>query len=67
MHRTQGQPVTRKAEERFFPTHDGVELFYRHWPAAENAGKKAIVIFHRGHEHSGRLQHVVDELQLSDY
>lgn len=60
----------RSAEELVFITHDGVELFYRHWPArnvAESATeKRAVVIFHRGHEHSGRLQHVVDELQLDD-
>lgn len=56
----------RAAEERFFTTHDGVELFYRHWPATDGAEKKALVIFHRGHEHSGRLQHIVDELQLDD-
>jgi alpha-beta hydrolase superfamily lysophospholipase len=59
--------LTRTAEERFFTTHDAVELFYRHWPATSRTDKKAIVIFHRGHEHSGRLQHIVDELQLEDY
>ena len=58
----------RLAEERTFTTHDGVALFYRHWPAQELSGaKNAIVIFHRGHEHSGRLQHVVDELALKDH
>ncbi len=57
----------RNAEERFFTTHDGVELFYRYWPAQPDTAQKAIVIFHRGHEHSGRLQHIVDELQLGDY
>lgn len=56
--------MTRRAEERFFTTHDGVELFYRHWPAVDAKADKAIVIFHRGHEHSGRLQHIVDELTL---
>lgn len=56
----------RAAEERSFVTHDSVELFYRHWPTPSGADKKAVVIFHRGHEHSGRLQHVVDELQLDD-
>lgn len=56
----------RNAEELFFSTHDGVELFYRHWPAQDGTAKKAIVMFHRGHEHSGRLQHVVDELKLDD-
>jgi alpha-beta hydrolase superfamily lysophospholipase len=57
----------RTAEEKTFITHDGVELFYRHWPAAAGTTNKAIAIFHRGHEHSGRLQHVVDELKLDDY
>ena len=56
----------RPAEERTFKTHDGEELFYRRWPAA-SAADRAIVIFHRGHEHSGRLQHIVDELGLDDF
>lgn len=59
--------MTRTAEERFFTTHDGVELFYRYWPGLPGADKKAIVMFHRGHEHSGRSQHIADELQLADY
>lgn len=57
----------RTAHERTFLTHDGTELFYRHWPAAAGEPKRAIVLFHRGHEHSGRLQHIVDELDLPDY
>lgn len=56
----------RKAEERRFTTHDGTELFYRHWPATSATPERAIVLFHRGHEHSGRLQHVVDELAMPD-
>jgi alpha-beta hydrolase superfamily lysophospholipase len=51
--------------ERTFRTFDGVELFYRHWPAANAKG--AIVLFHRGHEHSGRMAHLVDELALHDF
>ena len=60
----------RLAQERHFRTEDGTELFYRYWPPASgDAAKpeKAIVLFHRGHEHSGRLQHVVDELDLPDF
>lgn len=57
----------RSAEEKTFVTHDGVELFYRHWPALNGPATKAVAMFHRGHEHSGRLQHVVDELGLGDY
>lgn len=47
-------------------THDGTELFYRYWPAQNGNTDKAIALFHRGHEHSGRLQHIVDELGLDD-
>jgi len=59
----------RTAEERWFTTHDGTQLFYRHWPATQaQAGRpRAIVLLHRGHEHSGRLQHVVDEIGLPGY
>lgn len=48
--------------EHFFTTSDNTALFYRHWPALQPGAKKVIVLFHRGHEHSGRLQHLVDEL-----
>ncbi|VVN97817.1 bifunctional alpha/beta hydrolase/class I SAM-dependent methyltransferase [Pseudomonas fluorescens] len=57
----------REARDQTFSTHDGVPLFYRHWPAsALPAGepRKAVVLFHRGHEHSGRIAHLVDELDL---
>lgn len=52
-----------------FTTHDGVGLFYRHWPSAEQPadGRRALVIFHRGHEHSGRVAHLVDELGLQGF
>jgi alpha-beta hydrolase superfamily lysophospholipase len=54
----------RTPEERFFTTSDGTRLFYRYWPALSGPIEHAVVLFHRGHEHSGRLQHVVDELDL---
>lgn len=53
----------RKFTEHHFTTSDNVELYYKYWPAQEK-NDKAIVLFHRGHEHSGRLQHIVDELNL---
>ncbi|MCE2570883.1 bifunctional alpha/beta hydrolase/class I SAM-dependent methyltransferase [Motilimonas eburnea] len=51
-----------------FTCHDGTELKYRYWPAkyASVKQKKSIVMFHRGHEHSGRMEHLVDELGLDD-
>jgi alpha-beta hydrolase superfamily lysophospholipase len=55
----------RSASTHTFRTHDGTALFYRYWPAdGSAAGQHAVVLLHRGHEHSGRLQHVVDELAL---
>lgn len=58
---------TRIPDERHFVTSDNTELFFRHWPAtAPGATTKVIVMFHRGHEHSGRLQHIVDELAMPD-
>src|SRR5258707_10590068 len=57
----------RTPEERFFETTDGTRLFYRYWPAANAGSRQAILLLHRGHEHSGRFQHVVDELDLPDF
>ncbi|MBI2688478.1 MAG: alpha/beta fold hydrolase [Acidobacteria bacterium] len=54
----------RSVEERKFALRDGTGLFYRYWPGDE---KKAIVLLHRGHEHSGRLAHVADELNLPEF
>ncbi|MGE8065624.1 bifunctional alpha/beta hydrolase/class I SAM-dependent methyltransferase [Pseudomonas sp. NPDC089569] len=56
----------RDALQQTFTTHDGVDLFYQHWPAtvAPDEPRKAILMFHRGHEHSGRIAHLVEELEL---
>ena len=54
----------RSVEERKFTLRDGTGLFYRYWPGTE---KKAVLLLHRGHEHSGRLAHVADELDLPDF
>lgn len=59
----------RESSNHHFITHDGVELFYRHWPAvpANDEPRRAIVLFHRGHEHSGRIGHLADELDLPGF
>ncbi len=57
----------RTPEERFFETKDGATLFYRYWPAVSGAASQAIILLHRGHEHSGRFQQVVDELNLAEF
>jgi len=54
--------------ENFFDTFDGTKLFYRAWSPANSSGeRRAVVMFHRGHEHSGRLSHLVTELELHDF
>ncbi|MGA2255828.1 MAG: bifunctional alpha/beta hydrolase/class I SAM-dependent methyltransferase, partial [Thermoguttaceae bacterium] len=44
---------------------DGTELFYRAWLPSQPT-RKSLVIFHRGHEHSGRVQDIVEALDLHD-
>ncbi|WP_447744421.1 bifunctional alpha/beta hydrolase/class I SAM-dependent methyltransferase [Pseudomonas nicosulfuronedens] len=59
----------RESSNHHFVTHDGVELFYRHWPAAgaSDEPRRAVLLFHRGHEHSGRIGHLADELDLPGF
>ena len=60
--------MIRVAEEHTFTAIDGAEIFYRHWPSQQQGNnKRAIILFHRGHEHSGRQQDVVDGLNMPDY
>jgi alpha-beta hydrolase superfamily lysophospholipase/SAM-dependent methyltransferase len=55
----------RRCAEHVFQSWDESELFYRQWPAIE-AGRNALILIHRGHEHSGRLQDLIDELNLPE-
>ncbi len=55
----------RKMKERTFRTDDGCEIFFRHWPPEKKSlSAGAVVLLHRGHEHGGRLAHLVDEFDL---
>jgi alpha-beta hydrolase superfamily lysophospholipase/SAM-dependent methyltransferase len=44
---------------------DGAQLFYRAW-IPERPTENALLLFHRGHEHSGRWADVVEMLGLED-
>ena len=57
----------RVPKECRFDAEPEVSLFYRYWPAQQEPATKALILLHRGHEHSGRLRHVVDELNLPDF
>ncbi|MCP4656377.1 MAG: alpha/beta fold hydrolase, partial [bacterium] len=64
--RRNGAPGPRvEPTEQWMTLWDGTRLFYRAWLPARPASK-ALVLFHRGHEHSGRLQDVVERLHLTD-
>lgn len=52
-------------QHTFQSRHDGAQLFYRAWLPAQ-ATSRAIILFHRGHEHSARWQETVDRLNLDD-
>jgi len=54
-----------EATEHVMKSWDGAELFYRAWIPRE-ATDKAILLFHRGHEHSGRWQETIDLLGFQD-
>jgi len=56
--------ATRMAgEEHALRLEDGTRIFYRSW-IPEVPTDQAVILFHRGHEHSGRLADVVDTLAL---
>ena len=49
-----------------FTARDGTRLFYRFWPAPDQRAG-TVILLHRGHEHSGRIRHLVAELELPDF
>jgi alpha-beta hydrolase superfamily lysophospholipase/SAM-dependent methyltransferase len=54
-----------QAAEHTMSSWDGARLFYRVWTPA-GPTRKALLLFHRGHEHSGRWSKFVDMLALDD-
>ena len=50
-----------------FTTFDNTELVYRAWePEVETKSKKALIVLHRGHEHSGRLDDLINGIDAKD-
>lgn len=60
-------PGVRPCHEAEFDSVDGTRLFYRYWPTEQPGCRRALVLFHRGHEHGARMAHLADELDMSDY
>lgn len=58
---------SRDVQEHSFVSHDGLNIFYRYWPAQNENPQGAVLLFHRGHEHSGRIAHLVQELNMPEF
>ncbi len=59
-------PAVLDPTEHTLTLRDGAELFYRAW-LPEEPTSKALLLFHRGHEHSRRWQETVRALGLDDF
>src|SRR5438034_955377 len=57
--------AARQSSEHTLTLRDGAKLFYRAW-LPERPTTKALLLFHRGHEHSGRWSETVAALRLED-
>ncbi|MBI1731866.1 MAG: alpha/beta fold hydrolase [Gammaproteobacteria bacterium] len=58
-------PFFLRMSEHTLVSWDGTELFYRAWHPL-HIQKKALLVFHGGHEHSGRFHELVHRLGLRD-
>src|SRR5256714_5476399 len=56
-------PNNMQVVERTMSSWNGAQLFYRAW-IPEARTEKALLLFHRGHEHSGRWSEFVETLGL---
>src|ERR1041384_8499064 len=57
--------ISLESTEHTMTTWDGAELFYRVWTPPKPT-PKALLLFHRGHEHSGGWQETVEVLAFED-
>ena len=53
--------------EHTFESWDSTKLFYRTWMPSDENATRAVILFHRGHEHSKRWQDVIDKLDLPGF
>ncbi len=54
------------ASEQTLTLSDGAEIFYRAWHP-DTASDRALLVFHRGHEHSGRMRELIETLDLAGF
>lgn len=63
---TKNTQNSKDASTHNFTSFDDTELFYRTWHPNDQPSAKALILFHGGHEHSGRFQDLVERLALED-
>src|SRR5262245_63052971 len=56
---------TSRYTEHTLALRDGMRLFYRAW-LPPRPSTRGLLLFHRGHEHSGRWRETVEALGLED-
>ena len=56
----QSHSPARETAHRFL-TNDGTDLFYRRWQSEPNI-RHAVILLHRGQEHSGRLRELAESI-----
>jgi len=55
----------RSSFSGYFTSFDGTELFYRAWEPCQPT-HESVLVLHRGHEHSGRVGNIVEELEMPE-
>lgn len=56
-----------KTTEATFKSFDNTELFYREWEHDVASNGRILIILHRGHEHSGRLESIAAKPEFAGY
>ncbi len=54
-------------KEGSFESFDQKVLFFREWKPAGRSNGKILILLHRGHEHSGRLEQVANKPEFASY
>ncbi len=56
-----------KTTESTFKSFDNTALFYREWEHEVESNGRILIILHRGHEHSGRLESIAANPEFAGY
>jgi len=57
----------RQWEESHFFSFDQEKIFFRYSRPKDSQSKKSLLILHRGHEHSGRVMEIAENLGYEDF